>query len=270
MSAEKLPREFGRRAFGADPAGYHRARPIYPEWVYDTLTSRCGLRRNAAVVEIGAGTGIASRRLLELGANPLVAIEPDPRLAEFLRANNPDDALTVMVVPFEDAVLDNSAFDLAVCATALHWLDEASVLQKISRVLRPGGWWAALWNEFGDDRRADPFHDATKDLLAAPASQGAGENGIPFSLDSRARMAALKLSGAFDCVEHQAIQWSLILDSMQAVALYATYSNVCARSDREQVLAELGRIAREDFADRVERNMVTSLYIGRRVNSGRL
>src|ERR1043165_1521417 len=90
QAANQLPKEFGRRAFGGDPAGYHAARPAYPNWVYETLTSRCGLRRGTAVFEIGAGTGIATHRLLALGADPLVAVEPDARLADFLRANNPD------------------------------------------------------------------------------------------------------------------------------------------------------------------------------------
>jgi SAM-dependent methyltransferase len=264
MASNKLAREFGRQAFGDDPAGYHRARPQYPEWVYDTLTSRCGLRRNAAVFEIGAGTGTATLRLLELGADPLVAIEPDQRLADFLRANNPDEALTVMVSPFEHAALEREAFDLGVSATAFHWLDEVSALAKIATLIRPGGWWAAVWNEFGDDSRPDPFHEATRELLEAPSSPSAGERGVPFALDFEARLAALKQSGEFDLVENQASRWSLALDAEQTMALYATYSNVNARSDRKAVLAELGRIVREKFENCVVRNMTTSLYIARR------
>ena len=264
MATNKLPREFGRQGFGDDPAGYHGARPEYPEWVYDTLTSRCGLRRNAAVFEIGAGTGTATRRLLELGANPLVAIEPDQRLADFLRASNPDQSLTVMVSPFEDAVLESNAFDLGVSATAFHWLDEVPALAKIATLLRPGGWWVAVWNEFGDYSLPDPFHEATKDLLRAPMGPSAGDRGVPFALDFEARLTALNSGGAFDLVENQANRWSLVLDAQQTVALYATYSNVNARSDRKAVLDELGRIAREDFENRVVRPMVTSLVIARR------
>ncbi len=261
---DRLAGDFGRHAFGEGPAGYHRARPAYPEWVYDTLTSRCGLRRNAAVLEIGAGTGIATQRLLAFGADPLVAIEPDQRLADFLRATNPVKALTVMVSSFEGAMLEKKTFDLGVCATAFHWLDEDAALLKVASSLRPGGWWAALWNVFGDDSRPDPFHEATKELLAAPASPSAGETGIPFALDSMARLAALERCGAFDLMETKASQWSLVLDAEQTVALYATYSNVNARPDRKAVLAEIGRIAREDFGNRVVRNMTTSLYIARR------
>ena len=264
MSALKIARQFGRQAFGEDPAGYHSARPGYPEWVYETLCSRCGLGRDVPTFEIGAGTGTATHRLLELGAAPLTAVEPDERLAEFLRATNPDRALKVVIAPFEDAALEEATFGLGVSATAFHWLDEESALMKIAGLLRAGGWWAAVWNVFGDDSQPDPFHDATKELLGAPANPSAGEKEIPFALDVTARVTALKRTGAFDDVETTTKRWPLVLDANRTVALYATYSNVTARPDREAVLAEIGRIARDDFGDRVVRNMVTSLYIARR------
>lgn len=173
--------------------------------------------------------------------------------------------MNVVVTPFEDAALQEEAFDLGVSATAFHWLDEDSALVKIASLLRAGGWWAAVWNVFRDDSRPDPFHEATKELLEVAASPSAGERGIPFGLDGVARLAALKRTGAFDVVENRTSQWSLVLDADQTVALYATYSNVSVRPDREAILAEIGRIARDAFMDRIVRNMTTSLYIARRV-----
>ena len=263
----RIPRSFGRLAFGDDPARYHRARPAYPDWVFDTLKTRCGLQSKISAFEIGAGTGTATQRLLQLGVNPLVAIEPDPRLAEFLRAHNPAAALRLIVAPFEDAGLDEAQFDLGLSATAFHWLDEGAALAKVGRLLRPGGWWAAVWNEFGDDRRPDPFHEATKELLGAPSSPSAGEQGVTFAMDVEARLAALSRAGAFDEGHHDARTWTLVLDWKQTVDLYSTYSNVNARADRDEVLIELGRIAREQFNNSVTRNMVTSLYIARRSTS---
>lgn len=77
-------------------------------------------------------------------------------------------------------------------------------------------------------------------------------------------MAALKRTGAFDAIEHQSTAWSLVLDPAQTVALYATFSNITIRPDREAILAELGRIARDEFHGSVTRNMTTSLYTARR------
>jgi SAM-dependent methyltransferase len=259
-----IDRAAGRAAFGGNPAGYHAARPAYPDWVFATLRDRCGLKPGAAVFEIGPGTGTATRRLLDLGADPLVAIEPDRRLADYLRLENPDPALRLTVSTFEDAALPDASFDLGVSATAFHWLDEAAALAKIAAVLRPGGWWAMVWNVFGDDTRADPFHEATKELLNGPASPSQGQDGVPFALDHEARSAAIAHADAFEAVETLSSAWSLVLDPNQTMALYATYSNVTVRADRTAVLEALRRIARDQFGGQVTRNMTTRLYIARR------
>lgn len=264
MDKPIIDKQFGRRAFGSNPAGYHAARPAYPDWVSGIIAERCGLRHGTATFEIGAGTGTATRRLLDLGANPLVAIEPDDRLAAFLHETVPNEALTVVRSSFEDVELPDAGFDLGISATAFHWLNEDQALTKVARLLRPGGWWVMVWNEFGDPDRADPFHEATKTLLQGPSSPSAGNNNIPFSLDVEARRAALERAGAFDSIEHHSQAWPLILDAGQIVELYATYSNINIRQDREAVLAELGRIARDEFQNRVTRNMITILYMSRR------
>lgn len=70
-----LPWEFGRHAFGGDPAGYDAAPPPYPDWVFDFLRERCGLGPGTVTFGMGAGTGTATRRLLQRGANPSLAVE---------------------------------------------------------------------------------------------------------------------------------------------------------------------------------------------------
>jgi protein-L-isoaspartate O-methyltransferase len=80
-----LPRSAGRRTFGDDPEGYDQARPDYPRELFARLAERCGLLPGARVFEIGAGSGLATRALLAAGAGGLLAIEPDPRLADYLR-----------------------------------------------------------------------------------------------------------------------------------------------------------------------------------------
>jgi len=264
MRESFIHRTFGRQAFGRDPGGYDAARPAYADWVFDFLCERCGLAPNAATFEIGAGTGTATRRLLELGANPLLAVEPDSRLATFLRDTIPDKALTVVVAPFEEAILQEASYDLGLSATAFHWLTEDVALAKVAKLLRPSGWWAMVWNVFGDAHRPDPFHEATNSLLNGFLSPSVGNGEVPFALDAEARLAALERTHAFDNVEHRTSAWSLVLDPDQTVALYATYSNINIRPDREAVFTELRRLARDEFHGRVTRNMVTSLYVARR------
>ncbi len=86
MSGDTLARSFGRQAFGLSPENYQLARPPYPPVVWDVLRQRAGLRSGISILEIGAGTGLATEHLLEQEPQRLLAVEPDRRLAEFLRA----------------------------------------------------------------------------------------------------------------------------------------------------------------------------------------
>ncbi len=104
-----------------------------------------------------------------------------------------------------------------------------------------------VWNLFGASRLPDPFHEATRNLLGPPLSPSPGNGEASFALDAEARLAALERTSAFDNIEHLTCTWPLFLTPDQTVALYATYSNVIIRPNREEVLNELHRIARDDF-----------------------
>ena len=68
-----------RMSFDAAAGLYHRGRRPYPDAVFELLVSRCGLRPGARVLDIGAGTGLATGPLLAAGAH-VVAVEPGANL----------------------------------------------------------------------------------------------------------------------------------------------------------------------------------------------
>lgn len=266
MTVQTLDRMFGREAFGTDPANYHAARPSYPPETWQLLRERSNLRAGVDILEIGAGTGLATAELLAQKPRQLVAVEPDARLADFLRTSNADDCLEVLPVAFEDADLDAASFDLVVSATAFHWLESAAALRRIHGLLRPGGAVALWWNVFGDESRPDPFHDATTHLfLGQRASLSAGgSDAPPYALDTEARVREFRDAG-FVPEPPELIRWTLRLDAAGVRNLYATYSNVYALSPTEQtrLLDALVDIATVHFAGRVERNMTTAIYTAR-------
>ena len=143
-------------------------------------------------------------------------------------------------------------------------LEEGPALAKIARSLKPGGWWAALWNNFGNDAYPDLFHDATQGVLNGPSSPSGGGGPTPFALDAAARIAAIDATGAFERVLYRTGHWPLVLTADQTVALYATYSNVTAMPNSAEALAKLRRVAETGFGGRVTRNMTTILYLARR------
>ena len=260
-----LGRDAGRRVFGEDPAGYDAARPGHAEEVYAILSDRCGLGPGSKVVEIGPGTGQATRRLLALGAGPLVALEPDPALAAFLR-----DALggriEIRESTLEATDLEDD-FDLAAAASSFHWVDEDVGLARIRDALRAGGWVALWWTAFGDARRPDPFRHAVdplmRDLARSPSQ--AKDDGPPFAHDGEARVAALERAG-LDSIEPRRIEWTHTWDTAGIRGLFATFSpvRVLAPDRREALLDEIGRIADEEFGGRVTKPVVTALYTARK------
>ena len=119
---------------------------------------------------------------------------------------------------------------------------------------------------FGDHSRYDAFHEATAAILGGSRSPSGSEAGPPFALDDTARIAALQRAGAFDAIAHRRETWTLTLIADDVPRLYGTYSPIVARPDRAVVLAELKRIAIEQFGGRVTRNMTTILYTARRTD----
>ncbi len=259
----------GRALFGADIKRYDAIRPPYPEQLYTFLLAAGALRANSATLEIGAGNGLATRRLLELGANPLTALEPDPRFAPMLQSiaavNNAEFHL--IHAAFEEAVVPAGHYDLVAAATAFHWIDPAIGLTKVATVLKPGGYVALWWNVFGDPDRTDPFHDATQRILQPLAvSPSDRPQRAPFALDIPARLGEFANTGQFEPPVYQHFPWTLVLNTAQVGALYGTFSSISRlpTAERQRILDQLMDVAEEQFGGTVERNMVSAIYVARK------
>jgi SAM-dependent methyltransferase len=266
VEREVIGRDEGRRLFGLDPAAYDRARPGHPEGAYELLAERCGLAHGTAVLEIGPGTGQATRRLLELGADPLVALEPDPSLAAYLTSAVGRRA-EVRIAPLEEAVLSDETFDLSVAASSFHWVDEEVGLARIFAALRRGGWVALWWTVFGEPGHKDAFMRAVDQLFVglarSPSQPSTGRRAYAF--DVGARSAALARAG-FVAFDHVTIPWRVVWDSAGIRDLYASFSPIrrLDRERRESLLDEVERIAEHDFEGRIERSITTSIFVARR------
>jgi SAM-dependent methyltransferase len=251
-----------RTIFGSDAQGYDAGRPDYPAEVYDILASRCGLRAGVSVVEIGAGTGLVSRRLVAAGAR-VVVVEPDQNMADHLTTALSGN-LEIIRGTFEQAPLLQGRFDLAVAATSFHWVDQLAGLPKLGRVIRPGGWAAVWWTIFDDADRDDAFRDALQ------ARTGNGDPGwqrnSQFQLDAAARCRDLtELAGLTD-VSGNLIRWTAELDTAQLRALYASMIRIrrLPAGDQQRILDQISLLADNDFSGRVRRPFITAMYTGRR------
>lgn len=124
-----------------DPKHYRRARPDYPDAAVATLMRALDLRPGAAVVELGAGTGIFTRRLRAHGLH-VTPVEP----VAGMRSNLPDSVNGTA----EDTSLPAASTDAVVAATAWHWFDAPRAIQEVARLLRPGGGLGLIWNSYDE------------------------------------------------------------------------------------------------------------------------
>jgi SAM-dependent methyltransferase len=133
-------------SFGAAARVYDARRPRYPAQLIDDLLMR-GAR---TVLDVGAGTGIASEQLVGRGVNVL-AVEPDPRMAEIAR----DKGMPIEIGTFENWDSAKRRFDLVVFGQSFHWVNPDIALPKVHALLSTGGQLALMWNRLSP---TDPTH----------------------------------------------------------------------------------------------------------------
>jgi SAM-dependent methyltransferase len=116
---------------------YDAARPRYPTALYDALPLS-----GSAVLELGAGTGIASAELAPR-AGALVVTDLGPRMLArgLTKHGSPGVVCRAEQLPFAAG-----SFDLVCGAQMWHWTSDPAAME-VARVLRPGGRLALWWNE---------------------------------------------------------------------------------------------------------------------------
>jgi SAM-dependent methyltransferase len=210
------------QSFGSIARDYDRFRPAPPAdavaWI---VPDGCEL-----AVDIGAGTGALTRRLLER-VPKVVSVEPDERMRTILHERAPATdarAGTAEAIPVPDA-----SADLVAGASMWHWVNEERAFAEIARVLRPGGTFAVMWN--GADRRAGNLSD----LLGRREHESEAERG------HRRHVVTVPDGAPFREPETRLFTWELPMTADEIVGLATTYSPVIALSADE----------RADFVERL-------------------
>ena len=113
-------------SFGAAADLYDRIRPRYPREALDWA-----IPEKSDICDLGAGTGILTRQLADLG-HRVIAVEPDDKM----RAKIAGDARKGSAT---DIPLPDDSVDVVTAGQAYHWFYGEPAHTEIARVLRPGG-----------------------------------------------------------------------------------------------------------------------------------
>lgn len=259
---ESLPQSAGRSAFGTDAAGYHAGRVGYPDDLFDGLFARCVPHPD--ILEIGAGTGLATEGLWRGSPASIAAVEPDAALVEFLLGRFPNRPLTAITSGFIEADI-TAKFDLITCAAAFHWMDADTALHKIASLLRPKGIWAMWWNSYLNPGIRDPLADAIMPLLEGIALPPSVRRHGHYSLDVEHHYAKLAKAGFVD-IQHKIYRREREMTADDVCALYASYSFVRALDDEGQkaLLARIHDLVELEFGGLAPNIVLTACYSARR------
>ena len=128
---------------------YHNVRPKYAAEMMDFLKHNEGLC-GKTVADVGAGTGIFSCQLAEIG-NKVFAVEPNDDMRLIMEQGQNAD-ITVINGSAENTGLEDGSVDAVCAAQAFHWFDHKAFGRECRRILRPEGKVYLTWN---NGNRAD-------------------------------------------------------------------------------------------------------------------
>jgi protein-L-isoaspartate O-methyltransferase len=126
---------------------YHSVRPGYPTPLFEDIKNQCGIDGNSRLLEIGAGSGIATVELAKLGCH-VVAIEPGAHLAAIAKEQTKKfENVKIFESTFENFQSPDK-FNAILAFTAFHWLSEGDKYQQILNLLNTSGSLVLVWNSF--------------------------------------------------------------------------------------------------------------------------
>ncbi len=205
------PRRERSLSFGSEAAAYERGRPSYPPEAVDWLLAPTDSFRAGEVLDLGAGTGKLTTRLVERGLS-VTAVDPIAEMLDMLRGALPDTP--ALLGSAEQIPLPDNAVDAVLVAQAWHWFDPERATAEIIRVLRPGGRLGVLWNT--RDERSGWVRDFGRIV------------GLEHDRDS----ATVDLPTAFTDVATHQIQWTNYI-TRDALIDYVASRSYCITSPAE-------------------------------------
>ncbi len=225
-----------QQRFSSRVADYVRYRPGYPAGMMTILAAAGGLKHGCKVADIGSGTGISAAALLDVGCE-VFAVEPNTEMRQAAEEQlGGNGRFHSIGAPAETTTLADQSVDLVFAAQAFHWFDVPKARAEFSRILRPGGFIALVWNV----RQMDSTlflrdYEALLKTYATDYAQVRHEN-----------VNEAVLSGFFADGSYQ--RWSLPnaqqfdFEGLRGRLLSSSYAPAAGQPGHESMMVELRRI----------------------------
>jgi SAM-dependent methyltransferase len=201
---------------------YDLYRPSYPYELVESILSITRIPSTGRILEIGSGTGKATRLFAEKGFE-IHCIESGENLNRVaMRSLKGNGRVTFKRVRFEAWNVGNDLFDLVISAQAFHWINPDIGYRKAASALKANGHIALFWNMYiGFDGNLE---NEIERVYQQHAPKLAQQREVTEEVIKQ-REAALASSGCFTAVTVKHFTWSEQYDSRQYIGLLNTYSD---------------------------------------------
>ena len=231
-----------RFTFDAIAELYDASRPVYPDALIEQASLTASLRPGDPVLEVGCGTGKATRPFARRGFR-VVALEPGANLLNVARRSLAEfPNIEFISATFEDWPLEPARFKLIFAAQSYHWISPDVQFSKAALALAPGGVLAVFANTVMP--LDSPLGDEIERIYARTAP---GLIGNEFARNWY--LAGGGLSQLFDALPeplgapaHHGYAWSRSYTAEAYTQFLCTQSNhqMLPAAQREDLLSQIG------------------------------
>lgn len=125
---------------------YDKYRPSYPHALFTYLCSEAGMNASTVVADIGSGTGILSKELLDI-CNLVYAVEPnnDMRKIAELNLSYRDNFVSINATA-KATTLQEHCVNYITAAQSFHWFNRIAFKIECQRILKDKGQVILIWN----------------------------------------------------------------------------------------------------------------------------
>lgn len=236
---------------------YVKYRPAYPVDAIDFLYEKLGFRSDSVIADLGAGTGIFSKLLLERGSM-VIGVEPNEAMrGAAVKALGDSERYRASEGSAEETGLPPHSVDFIVCAQSYHWFDKELAKAEFQRILKPGGKVVLIWNS--RKISGTPFLEQFERLLL---TYGTDYEKVAHKSISLNTLRPYFADGG-PTLDTFSIEQLLDLDALKGRLMSSSYSPTPGHPRFESMMKELEVIYRSNESDGVvTMEYVTELYWG--------
>jgi len=257
-----------RQTFDEVASLYNEARPCYPNELFSVLIDVTGLHKDAKLLEIGPGTGQATKSLAEKGFD-IIAIELGVALAEVAKYELRDyKKVQIITGAFEEITLPATSFDLVFAATSFHWVEPSLKYLKTHEILKSNGHLAIIHTNHISDEKGDIFFKVSQPIYDRyDFTDKHRKPELPKAKDLKSDDIDESL---FRLIHFQLFPVIITYSAKSFVLLLSTFSNHLAagKEVQQSFFNEIENLINDKFQGKIDKYFSMSLTVAEKVQPG--